>query len=259
MKMRQNIIDDFTAIIIIDFDNTFKKEIEQYSIQEFEFEIKEIIRNIITLTEGLKYILIRLYGGWHKDNILTNKASQIQQLIYSINTFPVILGKEIIHGSIELASSLFSIPDYTWGYTYKEKDGISRIRIDHSLLSDTCNSNKDQCAPLILYRFTSKKDKVCHVDSCTLLQKNVIKGIEQKMVDTIIACDLITFSNDENIMAIFIYSDDFDHLPSLAMAASNLNNSKKEKVIRLYVKNPKIIDLVEEILSPFKIQIHKYE
>jgi uncharacterized LabA/DUF88 family protein len=241
-----------TIVIIIDFDNFFGSDISKISVEHLEFSFKELVSLCEKEFIEFSNIQIRLYGGWYKETELTKQASGIQQLLRNISVFPKIISNRVVNGEIELAVSLHIKPDFIWGYTYKETEGVRRIRLNHECIDSVCSENKNTCPKFLLYKFTDKKDRSCHVDKCMNLQKNVFKGAEQKMVDTLIACDIISTSSDENITGILVISDDQDHLPSLALASLKKTNSKQ--LIILAIQNEKIIDFISDFMAPFNIK-----
>lgn len=246
-------------LILIDFDNVFKKSIGDYNHLEFELIIKDIIRDVLAINKHPEEINIRFYGGWYKDDILSSKASVLQQLISLISIFPIIKEKTKIKGSLDLATSMYFFPEHIWTNTYKEKEGIPKIRINHEVLSDNCNSNKETCPAHLLNRFTSRKEKQCQNQFCDITNARVFKGIEQKMVDTIIACDLISFSQDEAIGTVCLFSDDIDLLPPLGFSSVFKSKNNPKLQIQLFMKNQRKIDLTKQILRPFDINILLYE
>jgi len=245
--------------ILIDFDNVFKKAINDYLLEEFELIIKEIIRDVLSLNLAPTEIKIRFYGGWFKEDILTNRASSLQQLISSILIFPIVGENARITGSIELATSLYYFPGYVWTNTYKEKEGIPRLRINYENLPSWCSLNRNECPTFVLNRFTSKKDKSCYHDHCEIKNSDVFTGIEQKMIDTIISCDLISFSQENDIAAVCLFSDDLDLLPPLGFLSIFKTERNPNLQIHLFIKNERHIDLSKQMLKPFDVKINQYE
>jgi uncharacterized LabA/DUF88 family protein len=242
------------VIVIIDFDNYFRDIKSIDDSQRFELALSEIIDKCEEHFESIDKISIRLYGGWYQETSLTKQASIIQQLLSQISVFPKVKNNKITNGTVEMVSSLFEIPNVKWHYTYKEKNGIGRVRINHELVDDFCTMNKEQCPKYILYKFTAKKDKQCHISNCTHIHKDVFKGIEQKMVDTMIACDVISATKSENINGIFVLSDDQDHFPSYALA-SELVKQKGESVFPIILgitnNDEERNKLISTLLTPF--------
>ena len=234
--------------ILIDFDNYYNKTnfIEKTSTS-FSNDMRHIIDSILERnnTNEISDILIRLYSGWYKENDLTNKASSVLTKLSSVDIFPLIIENNKVSGKIELATSLFVAREYVFFNTYQEKYGLPRLRINRELLTDHCYNNRNNCPILLLHNFTKKKTKLCHVTNCPYRQSDVFFANIQKMVDTMIACDIIEFSDGNNI--VYLISDDIDHIPAL------IQSSKKESNIYVGIKNNYKIDYYNNILNNFGI------
>ena len=242
------------GVAIVDFDNWFKKPLAEYSETSVEFDFREIVDQLLLIDPSVEDIEIRLYNGWYKDNILTNKASELQLLLSKITLFPYLLDAEsgkIIRGKIRIVSSLNDIPAYTWFNTLKEKYGIPSLRIKNESLGEICSQNTHACPPQILKRFTKKKGKLCGVEDCNSAQREIFIGLEQKMVDTIIACDIISFCEEENCSAIMVVSEDIDHFPALAQGKLRADHVGQNKSINVLIRNPEIQEYYNNILNSF--------
>lgn len=243
-------------IFLVDFDNWFiKKDLNQYTEEEIEYQFKEIIDasiNFNSLTSS-SYIEIRLYGGWYQDDRLTNKASILLGFLSSFNFFPIIKNNNIIRGKIEVVDTLINVPNYQWRNTLKEKSGMSYIKINNEKLNETCSQNKTNCPPHILKRIAKKKTHMCAVDGCDSLNNDLFIKTEQKMVDTMIACDLISYSMEDDIFKIIIVSDDVDFFPALAVASHNNTRFNKNCLFEVLIKNSRLKLNYKNILSNFSV------
>lgn len=237
------------AIVIIDFDNYFTKDISEYNETQMEFLFSSIVRHVCE-HNSVKEIFIRLYGGWYQDDDLTNRASNVMQKISRIDIFPIIQERNKIDGNIKIVNCLYGI-DYIWHNTYREKKGIPHLRINHLAKDDNCESNKRHCPVHILSKFTKGKNKICTNEGCTTKHAEVFYQKEQKMVDTMIACDLLSYSEEISVDCIYLISDDVDHFPALALC----NKKQKQLPIFLGIKNQKNIELYTSILAQFDIKI----
>ncbi|BDS10886.1 PIN domain-containing protein [Aureispira anguillae] len=254
MAYNQPILTRLTGVVIVDFDNVFKTPVSHDKTQMIELELKEFLGELLSENNALEEVNIRLYGGWYHGDKLTNKASVLQQVISNVNIFPYIdnLKKRKIQGTVELVYSLFFVPSLIWKNTYKEKDGIKSIRINQNSLTNTCSSNSSICPPKIIAKFTRKKRKVCSVTNCNTIQENVFKGMEQKMVDTMMACDIMSYADEEQVKSIVVVSDDTDILPSLVVSKQKNNTNCS---FTLIIKNNRIKDNCNYYLSPFDIPV----
>lgn len=245
--------------VLVDFDNHFIQPIESYTPLKFEFQIKQIIELVVKFNENPAEIRIKFYGGWYKGDLLTAKASELLKLISAIKVFPFIKDKNLIKGTIQLASAMHYYPSYVWTHTFKEKDGIAKMQIKTDGLSEWCENNQSVCPIHLVQKFTKKKDKICHHEHCTTTNAKAFINFEQKMVDTLLTCDLISITEDEETSGICLFTDDFDFLPSLAYCSISKLKRKKNLPIQLFIKNNRQEDLISQILSPFEIQILVYD
>jgi uncharacterized LabA/DUF88 family protein len=243
-----------TTAILIDFDNYFGSNTIRINSESLEYSFSELVNIAESLFKDIEYIEIRLYGGWFYETSLTKQASIIQQLLPDVRVFPKVKKGKIIHGSINLVSTLYEIPDFVWHYSYKETNGIKRVRINYDTIDTKCNENRNSCPKFILHKFTEGKDRKCAVNGCENIQKNVFKGIEQKMVDTLIACDVLSFSEDVNLNGLILVSDDQDLLPSLALAVRKTIGKVAPQSFTLAIRNEQKYDFIRNYLRPFRIQ-----
>lgn len=240
------------VVVLVDFDNFLGRDMSKLNPEIMELTFSQIVTLCETNFEEFNAIEIRLYGGWYEETSLTKQASTVQQYLHEVQVFPKVTSERVINGSIELAATLHEIPDFVWGHTYKESAGIPRIRVNHEIVDDVCSENRNHCPKYILYKFTRKKGKSCGVEGCINLHKNVFKGAQQKMVDTLMACDIISISEDDRVKGVLVVSDDQDHFPSLALAATK--KSKSIEAIVLGVNNAQTFEFVSEFLHPFNIK-----
>lgn len=242
-----------TIGILVDFDNIFPHTLSQNSEaqirQVFSFVLNEV-RGKITNVEKF---LIRLYGGWYQNNSFTPKASGVSSMLPSLNSlFPVLVQpKTIIQGNIELATQLYG-HTFVWYNTYREHDGIPKLRIDHSVLGSQCETNANTCPVKILKKFTEKKAKICDNAGCTTVHSSVFFQKTQKYVDTMIACDIISLGTDDEFVGIYVLSDDVDHFPAFAVA-HDLNTTSAK--MGLFVTNSQNVATYTALLAPFEIDV----
>ena len=248
-----------TAIILLDFDNFIHKPIDEISPELLEYELSEIVLDTLNSFDDIENIEIRLYGGWLQEGKSTKKADTLLQLLSAFNLFPIIIiqSKRKIEGQVTLVKSLLAIPDIIWEDTLKVRKGIPRVRIKYENMDKACSSNKNSCPLHIMNRFTRSKGKTCSVIECTQLNSTVFESVEQKMVDTMIACDLFSLSQANNLAGIYILSDDFDHIPSIIMTASNLNTTNTGMKVGL--KNEETCKSHGKMFGIYNIKIKLYE
>jgi hypothetical protein len=243
---------DKIGYIFIDFDNWIKNPLHQITDKELEFLFSTYLLNFIN-DEVYDRIYIRLYGGWYKQGILTSKASELQMKLSQISIFPYINQQKrtIIRGNIEIVNSSLNLPKIIWSNTYHERNGIPRLRINDDKATEVCNENSDKCPIKLLYNFTKHKSKKCSVPGCANQHNEVFFAREQKMVDTLIACDLIYCSKEKNIVNVQLISDDIDHIPALLDSSYNSIPKGKYSVV---FKNQETILNYSELFQEYNIR-----
>lgn len=237
-------------VILIDFDNQYNFSAYTDDFAWLKSEINYYLDQIIELSSrNVTYVTMKLYGGWMKDGMFTNLSSRLQQAITTFDYFPIYIEdqKRMIHGEIELVTRLIDLPDIYWKNTVREKNGLPKIRLKNPGLPMECVGTKSDCPVRIFYRFTRKKTKKCPADGCQVTNERAFKIIEQKMIDTMIACDLISLSVEEKIDGMLIASDDYDLIPPVAIASKNMGLRSKQ--ICLFRKS---FQLDDEISSDLK-------
>lgn len=238
------------VVVIVDFDNFFPKNMNDYSVEEINAFFNSIIETILRQFDDISFINIRLYGGWYKGVSFTQKASVLSSMLANVNIFPVFIENKKVNGSLNMVQSQYGLDGYVWYDTYREKAGLQKFRIDSSKMGEHCTSNENVCAVKILDKFI-RKQKMCQNAGCTIVQQNVFIRREQKMIDTMMACDIIAYGGEENISSIVIVSDDIDIFPSIALC--NKRNPQME--LTLVIKNNQSQAQYSSVLSPFNTKV----
>lgn len=246
---------DCKVFVIIDFDNFFPQPILEIPTYKIELIFTEIVNDIVANVDDVQNIIIRVYGGWYQNDTLTNRASHLLSVLEQINDdiFPIIKNGKKIEGTVDMVFSLFK-DSHIWYNTYQERSGLPRLRIAHEKMGDHCSMNKNSCPVHILLRFTRDKRKLCHIDGCLTRQEDVFIQKTQKMVDTMMACDIVSFCNEQDVGGVYIVSDDIDLFPAIALGR-NINNSVD---LFLGVLNKRRFSYYSGILSDFNIKIRNY-
>lgn len=245
------------VVCIVDFDNVFPHKLQSYTQDDLNRVFRQVI-DILLSHKKISAIKFRLYGGWFMGDDMTNRCSLLMQMINHIQQwFPMLMdGNRIINGDIEVALELKSVP-YQWKNTYKEHRGIPKLRIDSSKCGDLCESNKPQCPIKIMQSYTKARDKECHIEGCLVKHGEVFYRREQKMVDTMMACDIISYSIEEPQTALAVISDDVDLFPALALRGNLIKEEEKSLTV-LFIKNPMNKDSYGNIIGNFNVIIEQY-
>ena len=166
--------------------------------------------------------------------------------------FPILVPpRTIIQGNVVLATQLYG-HSFVWYNTYREHVGIPKLRIDHSATGTQCETNASTCPVKILKRFVDKKTRVCNNPNCTTVHSSVFFQRTQKYVDTMIACDIISLGTDNEVVGVYVLSDDVDHFPAFAVT-HDLHSTKAK--LGLYMANDQNVAQYASLLSPFEIDV----
>lgn len=249
-------ISDNTVFVLIDFDNFYYAHDRATNQTWLIHELNKVITAVFNYQPDVKSIFVRLYGGWMENGMLTTAASLIQQELSANSIFPMPHPKStgLLRGGIEMATNLISIPFNIWDDTRKSKNGLPNIRVEHSALNENCYRNADRCPALILKTFLKKKTRECSVVGCDGTNASVFKTIEQKMVDTLLTCDLLHLSNIHSVSTIIVMTDDFDIHPAIATARHGYNKD----VILIYRNKKRTANIIASIGS-FNVKLNTWE
>lgn len=220
--------------ILIDFDNLFYHDLSLVdNVSGLQHEINNIINIAYSINFNLNNFHIRFYGGWMEKGILTNYASRLLTTIENLDYFPFFneLTKKVVHGQVELATHLVAVSDFEWQNTRKTKLGIPNLRLVNSGLPPGCKRTSDTCPVRILHRFSKKPSRECPVPGCNIKNEEAFMVVEQKMVDTMLACDIMEISNNSNYSGLIVASDDMDLLPPLAQAIRGQGRTVQDIVL----------------------------
>lgn len=239
--------------VLIDFDNIFPRPIIEYNEDVIKNVIDSVVQKIKNSIPSIDRFIIRLYGGWYENTSLTARASTLSSYLPSFNNlFPILVPpKTIVQGTVELATQLYG-HSFIWYNTYREHEGLPKLRIKQSAIGSRCASNSNNCPVHILKKFVEKKQRVCNIAGCTTVHSSVFFSRTQKYVDTMMACDIITFGTDNDVLGVYVLSDDVDLFPAFAM----IHDLKATKAkIGLFITNPQNVAAYESLLKPFDIDV----
>jgi uncharacterized LabA/DUF88 family protein len=157
---------------------------------------------------------IRLYGGWYEMETMTKKA---QALFVSIQKeFPKVInlpnkseGSTPINISALLAVALNEDPSRLLFNTFRKKGGVNNVRIQKK---EDIGCLKNDCTLLHLRNFL--KNGKCPAVSCSVAHGSLLYRSEQKLVDTMLSCDLL-YAEKQGFDHIVVVSDDDDFIPAI--------------------------------------------
>lgn len=238
------------AIVILDYNNVFCPNYN-LSPERRESIMTSLIQRIVTMVPRIEYIEIRIYGGWYRGHELTRVGSQVMSEHLTMDLFPAILDSDrFIQGEQIVVQSVCDV-DYIWYNTYREKSGLPRLIINNEAKKQICSENRSRCPIHILESFARKVSHVCAVDGCLTENNNAFIQMGQKMVDTMMVCDIISCSSKQETEALFILTDDVDLFPAIALCRSK----QPEKEVFLGIVNGRNVAPYTDYLKSFNVEV----
>jgi uncharacterized LabA/DUF88 family protein len=156
---------------------------------------------------------VRLYGGWYDQESLTHRAQELSAQIHE--TFPCVLaaGSDLrIPTTAELAYAIEASPRQHLLHTYREKGDVGFV---HCRSAIDVGCSEPEC-PIGLVKTLLEAGR-CPVASCTVERPQILFRAQQKLVDTMLACDLVFLTRLADHTVVVVTSDD-DLWPPISMA-----------------------------------------
>ncbi len=204
-------LNNYTVSVFIDYDNLSPVQ-KQSGI--LDVVNKVLLRTPIELNVTRITCDVRVYGGWYEDNEMTQKAQSVAVEIQG--DFPVIIklpaeaGDFVqVRANAELALAMLEEPSHHLFDTFRRKGKPTNIRLK-TPLDVGCT---DQSCAIPQMKKMLKKGR-CPKAGCTSSTESIVYRIEQKLVDTMLTCDLI-YAPAVGYNNIIIVSGDDDFLPPL--------------------------------------------
>lgn len=155
---------------------------------------------------------VRIYGGWYEGTKITRKAQdvtiEIQQDFPRILRLPTSNGYCSISANAELAVALLKEPGHHLFNTYRRKGKPTNVRVAEPAAVGCVDA---ECILPLAKKLLKSGD--CPKASC-IINGDFIYRHEQKLVDTMLSCDLIHAAGAAHDLIILV-SDDDDFLPPL--------------------------------------------
>lgn len=200
-----------TAIVFIDYDNLVDRQ-RNAGIRDVVTKVLVQVPSAPSETRG--NCEVRVYGGWYEGDQITRKAQDVTAELQ--RDFPAIIRIPRENGqtlammvNAELAVSLLQEPSHHLFDTFRRKGKPSNVRVEkpHDV---GCT---DTACVLPEFKKLLSKGR-CPKDGCTVTSCDLVYRHEQKIVDTMLTCDLI-HAVDRATSQIILVSGDDDFLPPL--------------------------------------------
>ena len=157
---------------------------------------------------------IRIYGGWYEGPTMTQRAQELAVAIDS--EFPAIIrvpsqggGVVALAANAELAVAMMEEPSHNLFGTYRKKGTPGNLRVQHPVEAG-CT---DIACPLPVAKKLLKSGK-CPIPACLVTAADLVYRHEQKIVDTMLTCDMV-YAPTQDYQHLILISGDDDFLPPL--------------------------------------------
>lgn len=207
------------GFVLLDFNNVFTGELTSISSNDIEAKLMIPIREMLLNHTDINRIEVRVYGGWYQQGSLTDKASAAFTLLSGIDcTLPLQNRGRWVRWNMEYVISAYGT-NHFWDNTYRQKDGLPRIIVKTDFQQERCGIDKNRCPVEIVKKISKGPEKLCQVDGCSLKAGEIFQTFGQKMIDTLMACDILNIAEEQETEAIAVMTDDVDLLPALVVSS----------------------------------------
>ncbi|MDH3342419.1 MAG: NYN domain-containing protein, partial [Gammaproteobacteria bacterium] len=198
-------LDTFFAVFI-DYDNLTRT---QKNAGILDVVTKALIQlSLDTVTKRAK-CEVRIYGGWYEGNQITRRAEDVTIEIQ--REFPLIIrlpnpsgeGYIGVSTNAELAVAMLQEPSHHLFNTYRRKGKPTNIRVE---AQTNVGCEDSSCALPLVKKFIDKGR--CPKSGCSVENNNLIYRHEQKIVDTMLSCDLIYAASKDVDHVVLVSGDD---------------------------------------------------
>lgn len=202
---------DTTFAIFIDYDNLLPTQKTAGILDAVTKVMIQIPLGAVTTRAKCD---VRVYGGWYEGTQITRRAQEvaveIQRDFPKVIRLPVSDRSQIsVSTSAELAVALLQEPGHHLFNTYRRKGKPANVRVTEK---SEVGCNDTGCILPLMKKFLNSGN--CPKASCDVAAGDLIYRDEQKIVDTMLTCDLIHAGSGDADRVILVSGDD-DFLPPL--------------------------------------------
>jgi uncharacterized LabA/DUF88 family protein len=175
---------------------------------------KSVLRTPIPIHAAKGTCDVRIYGGWYEGTAMTQLAQDvavgIQKEFPNILRVPSISSKNIfLTATAELAVAMMEEPGHHMLDTYRKRQKAGSVKVERPIDVGCTESG----CPLPLAKKLIKTG-MCPISTCTVAKGSLVYRQEQKIVDTMLACDMI-YASKLGYDRIIVVSGDDDFLPPI--------------------------------------------
>ena len=245
-----------TAVILVDFDNVFYGD--DLSLGTVQYRLKQFVDESLAYCPEAESIHIRLYGGWKCNSNFTQRADTVRGYMERINSelFPLIKDKRRIFGNVSIVTSQYNL-DIEWDDTLQEKHGRHFLKVKTEA-GKVCHQDTLKCPVHLIANATRGEEALCPIDGCQQIDVNQLIRMEQKMVDSMMTCDILEYVQEEDCHLIEVVSDDVDLHPAMALAGNKYAERNHVSLV-LMVRNQRKSRQYAALLNPHHVQICNWQ
>ena len=244
------------GVILVDFDNAFFGD--ELSVEKVLYRWKLFVDECLSAHPDSELIEIRLYGGWKSNSNYTQRADIVRSYMERINStlFPLIRDGRRILGNVRVVTSQYNL-DVEWNDTLQEKHGRHFLKVK-TTPGKVCRNDPQKCPVHLIANATRGEEVLCPIDGCEQIDVNQLIRMEQKMVDSMMTCDILEYVQEPDCRVIEVVSDDVDLHPAMALAG-NKYASRNHCTLLLLVRNVRKSQHYTQILSPHNVKICNWQ
>ena len=197
--------------VFIDYDNLLPPQKTAGIVDVVTKALVQVSLNGVTTRAKCD---IRVYGGWYEGALMSRLAQDVSVEIQ--RDFPTIIrlpvaggGPVMVSTNAELAVALLQEPAHHLFNTYRRKGKPANVRVENQAKVGCTDST---CVLPLMKKLL--KSGSCPKTGCGVDVPNLVYRHEQKIVDTMLSCDLIHAASLPEIRVILVSGDD-DFLPPL--------------------------------------------
>lgn len=202
-------------IVLVDYANVHRASRERGLFYVVLKILETIGCNEFSANETVHF---RLYGGWYEFGTFTRQAQQLSVEIQQLFPAPLQLwesNKRVrLRANVELATGLLIDPARELPNTFRARSAPENLRCSSPPV-EGCGS-PGNCALWATARLI--EDGYCPGHDCTIPSISVLSRGEQKLVDTMLVCDLVYLASRKQAECLAIVSTDDDMWPGIRSA-----------------------------------------
>lgn len=200
------------SAIFIDYDNLLQSQKTQGILDIVTSVMLQMSWNSDAIRGRCE---IRIYGGWFENATMTTKAQEIDVAVKKL--FPCIIKlpgtKNQVIATAELAFALLEDPSRHLFNTFRKKYRYPNLRVKKPT---EAGCHDVSCLLPLLQKLVQKGR--CPKHGCQVQANDLVFRHEQKIVDTMLACDLL-YATGLGYDKMALVSDDDDFFPPILTAA----------------------------------------